>query len=138
MSNAKIKELTQEKTKEIVDAINRIENKEIMVNVSRAKIKPEAEFVFLPTIIFVAKRYKEGKRMNLTPREIVKELDNEHDSEAIKVEMDGLGKVGYVANSVHTVLGDCYSAGRLYEKVKDNAEGAHVPDISARGLRAVS
>ena len=47
MSNTKIKELTQEKTKEIVDAINQIENKEIMVNVSRAKIKPDAEFVFL-------------------------------------------------------------------------------------------
>ena len=50
MSNAKIKELTQEKTKEIVDAINQIENKEIMVNVSRAKIKPEAEFVFFVKI----------------------------------------------------------------------------------------
>ena len=64
---------------------------------------------------------------------LVKELDNEHDSEAIKVEMDGLGKVGYVANSVHTVLGDCYSAGRLYEKVKDNAEG-RVRYITDRGV----
>ena len=47
--------------------------------------------------------------------------------------MDGLGKVGYVANSVHTVLGDCYSAGRLYEKVKDNAEG-RVRYITDRGV----
>ena len=54
---------------------------------------------------------------------LVKEPDNEHDSEAIKVEIDGLGKIGYVANSVHTVLGDCYSAGRLYERIEDNAEG---------------
>ena len=29
----------------------------------------------------------------------------------------GLGKVGYVANSTHTVLGDCYSAGRIYDKI---------------------
>ena len=30
---------------------------------------------------------------------LVKEPDNEFDKEAIKVEMDGLGLVGYVANS---------------------------------------
>lgn len=28
-----------------------------------------------------------------------------------------LVKVGYVANSTHTVLGDCYSAGRIYDKI---------------------
>ncbi|MFQ7102640.1 MAG: hypothetical protein ACLRQA_06310 [Anaerovoracaceae bacterium] len=31
--------------------------------------------------------------------ELVKEPDNEHDCEAIIVKMDGLGRVGYVANS---------------------------------------
>ena len=25
--------------------------------------------------------------------------------------------MGYVANSTHTVLGDCYSAGRIYDKI---------------------
>ena len=64
---------------------------------------------------------------------LVKEPDNEHDSEAIKVEIDGLGKIGYVANSVHTVLGDCYSAGRLYDKIMDNAEGT-VRYITDRGV----
>ncbi len=34
---------------------------------------------------------------------LVKEPDNEYDNEAIKVEMEGLGKVGYVANSHYTV-----------------------------------
>ena len=33
------------------------------------------------------------------------------------VTLPGLGKVGYVANSTHTVLGDCYSAGRIYDKI---------------------
>ena len=53
-----------------------------------------------------------------------KEPDNEYDTEAIKVMMDGLGHVGYVANSPYTVLGESYSAGRLYDKIGDTAEGA--------------
>ena len=52
---------------------------------------------------------------------LVKEPDNEEDSEAIRVEMEGLGKVGYVANSVRTVQGKSYSAGRLYDKIDDTA-----------------
>ncbi len=60
------------------------------------------------------------KDMNV---KLVKEPDNEHDKEAIKVELEGLGKVGYVANSPYTVLGDSYSAGRLYDKIGDTAMG---------------
>ena len=52
-----------------------------------------------------------------------KEPDNEYDTEAVKVMMDGLGLVGYVANSPYTVLGESYSAGRLYDKIGDTAEG---------------
>lgn len=54
---------------------------------------------------------------------LVKEPDNEYDREAIRVEMDGLGLVGYVANSYRTVAGESYSAGRLYDKIGDTAEG---------------
>ena len=54
---------------------------------------------------------------------LVKEPDNEHDREAIKVEMEGLGQIGYVANSTRTVLGESYSAGRIYDKIGDEAEG---------------
>ncbi len=54
---------------------------------------------------------------------LVKEPDNEYDSEAIKVELPGLGKVGYVANSPYTVLGESYSAGRLYDKIDDETAG---------------
>lgn len=54
---------------------------------------------------------------------LVKEPDNEADAEAIKVEMEGLGHIGYVANSPYTVVGESYSAGRLYDKIGDNVEG---------------
>jgi hypothetical protein len=54
---------------------------------------------------------------------LVKEPDNRYDREAIKVELEGLGHVGYVANSVHTVKGESFSAGRLYDKIGDTAEG---------------
>ena len=40
-----------------------------------------------------------------------KEKDNEYDKEAISVNLPGLGKIGYVANSPYTVLGESYSAG---------------------------
>lgn len=54
---------------------------------------------------------------------LVKEPDNEKDSEAIKVEIEGLGHIGYVANSPYTVVGESYSAGRLYDKIGEKAEG---------------
>ena len=53
---------------------------------------------------------------------LVKEPDNEYDAEAIKVEIEGLGLIGYVANSPYTVIGESYSAGRLYDKIGENVE----------------
>ena len=55
--------------------------------------------------------------------DLVKEPDNEYDREAIKVNLEGLGQVGYVANSPYTVCGESYSAGRLYDKIGDTAKG---------------
>lgn len=52
-----------------------------------------------------------------------KEKDNEYDKEAISVNYPGLGKIGYVANSPYTVIGESYSAGRLYDKIEDEAQG---------------
>lgn len=52
-----------------------------------------------------------------------KEKDNEYDKEAISVNLPGLGKIGYVANSPYTVLGESYSAGRLYDKISEEASG---------------
>lgn len=54
---------------------------------------------------------------------LVKEPDNEYDKEATQVQMQGLGKVGYVANSPYTVKGESMSAGRLYDKISDKAKG---------------
>lgn len=54
---------------------------------------------------------------------LVKEPDNEYDKEAIKVEMPGIGLIGYVANSPYTVIGESFSAGRLYDRIGDVATG---------------
>lgn len=54
---------------------------------------------------------------------LVKEPDNEYDKEAIKVELPGLGLVGYVANSPFTVMGESMSAGRIYDKIGETAKG---------------
>jgi len=48
---------------------------------------------------------------------LVKEPDNEYDKEAIRVELEGLGLVGYVANSPYTVQGESMSAGRIYDRM---------------------
>ena len=58
-----------------------------------------------------------------TKVKLVKDPDNKHDREAIKVVLPGLDKIGYVANSVYTVLGESYSAGRLYDKISEEASG---------------
>ena len=65
---------------------------------------------------FGSKPFAVGQRIRLT-----KEPDNDFDREAIRAELPGLGCAGYVANSPHTVLGDCISAGRLYDKIEDSA-----------------
>ena len=59
---------------------------------------------------------------------LIKEPDNEYDKEAIRVEMKGMGLIGYVANSWRTVQGDSLSAGRLYDKIgkKASAKVVHV------------
>jgi hypothetical protein len=64
---------------------------------------------------------------------LVKETDNEYDKEAIKVEIAGLGKVGYVANSTHTVLGESLSAGRMYDKIGKKAR-AKVRFVTPKGI----
>ena len=64
---------------------------------------------------------------------LIKEPDNEIDREAIRIEMKGVGKIGYVANSPYTVIGDSYSAGRLYDKIGDKAKG-RVVYVMPKGL----
>lgn len=62
--------------------------------------------------------FKPGMKVKL-----IKEPDNTYDKEAIRVELAGLGTVGYVANSPYTVQGESMSAGRLYDRMEDTAKG---------------
>ncbi|MBP3224150.1 HIRAN domain-containing protein [Campylobacter sp. JMF_01 NE2] len=62
-----------------------------------------------------------------------KEPDNKYDREAIVVKLEGFGKIGYVANSTKTVIGESMSAGRLYDKFKKKAKGK-VLFASERGV----
>lgn len=70
---------------------------------------------------------------------LVKEPDNPFDKEAILVKLEGLGDVGHVANSPYTVIGESYSAGRLYDKIGDTAEGTvlYVVDNGVLGFVTV-
>mgnify|MGYP002864095100 CR=1 FL=1 len=64
---------------------------------------------------------------------LIKEPDNEYDTEAIRVEMKGVGHLGYIANSYYTVLGESMSAGRLYDKIADTAK-AKVIHVLPQGV----
>jgi len=59
---------------------------------------------------FGSKIFKPGQILRLE-----KDYDNDYDGEAIMAFLDPIGKVGYVANSTHTVPKGCWSAGRLYD-----------------------
>lgn len=61
---------------------------------------------------------------------LIKEPDNEYDKEAIKVEMEGFGTVVYVSNSTRTVLGESYSAGRMYDMIGKKAKGKVVAVVN--------
>lgn len=71
---------------------------------------------------------KKGMKIKLE-----KEPDNEYDKEAIRVLLKGLGKIGYVANSPYTVIGESMSAGRLYDKIGDIAY-AKVELVTGQGV----
>lgn len=60
---------------------------------------------------------KPGMKLNLK-----KEPDNKFDKEAIVVKTEGLGEIGHVANSAHTVIGESMSAGRIHDKIGDTAK----------------
>ena len=52
---------------------------------------------------------------------LVKDEDNDFDSEAIAAALPYIGIIGYVANSKDTVYRGTMSAGRLYDKIKYKA-----------------
>ena len=62
------------------------------------------------------KPYKVGRIVK-----IVKDVDNQYDEDAIRVELPFIDTIGYVANSVNTVFAGTCSAGKLYDKIGDYA-----------------
>lgn len=65
-------------------------------------------------------KYHGGKPLKLNGFvRLVKEPENQYDSEAIRCEMRHFGQIGYVSNSVNTVIKGCMSAGRIYDKIND-------------------
>jgi hypothetical protein len=54
---------------------------------------------------------------------LAKDPGNRHDAEAIMAVIPPIGKVGYVANSPHTVPHGCRSAGRIYDTFESNVFG---------------
>ena len=89
---------------------------------------------------FGSKPFVVGQKIRLT-----KEPDYDFDREAIRAELPGLGCAGYVANSPYTVLGDCLSAGRLYDKIGRKAtakvvyvlENAVVCKVKLNGIESL-
>lgn len=79
---------------------------------------------------------------------LIKDPDNPHDHEAIKVEMTAIGKIGYVANSPHTVPKGCqYVLGiRVKDQVifdrtswlKPNERGSLLHEVYRRYMTEVS
>lgn len=67
---------------------------------------------------FGVKMFERG--MDIT---LCKDLENDFDNEAIEARIDGLGKIGYVANSINTTLGETQSAGRIYDKFEEKING---------------
>ena len=70
------------------------------------------------------------KGMKIT---LEKEPDNEYDKEAIQ----GMGKIGYVANSPYTIIGDSMSAGRIYDRIDDKAKAKVVMVTEEKILEAL-
>lgn len=65
--------------------------------------------------------------------QLEKEPDNKYDLEAIQVKLKGMGKVGYVANSPYMIIGESMSAGRIYDKIADQAN-AKVVMVTPNGI----
>jgi hypothetical protein len=53
-----------------------------------------------------------------------KDYDNQHDDEAIEAQLESIGKIGYVANSAHTVARGTKSAGRIYDTFQNECRAS--------------
>ena len=108
--------------------------KTIRKNIKRTEEQRKVFFTITGTRYFHGKDFIE-KDMQV---HLIKDPENEYDSEAIKVELEGLGQIGHVANSPYTVIGDSYSAGRLYDKIGDTAVGTVLYNVKSGILCCIS
>lgn len=51
-----------------------------------------------------------------------KDYENQYDDEAIEVELESVGRVGYVANSYKTTAKGTRSAGRIYDTFEETCD----------------
>ncbi len=102
--------------------------------INKTEDKRKAFFTITGTRYFHGKDFIE-KDMQV---HLIKDPENEYDSEAIRVELEGLGQIGHVANSPYTVIGESYSAGRLYDKIGDTAIGTVLYNVEAGILCSIS
>ena len=66
------------------------------------------------------KNYKGNHVFKLKSKiKLIKEPENDYDTEAIVCELKYIGKTGYIANSTKTVIKGTMSAGRIYDKIND-------------------
>lgn len=66
------------------------------------------------------KNYKGNHVFKLNSKiKLIKEPENDYDTEAIVCELKYIGKTGYIANSTKTVIKGTMSAGRIYDKIND-------------------
>ena len=91
----------------------------MMIGLEDTTMSKKTYFTLTGTKYYYGKDFlKPGMKLKL-----IKEPDNKYDTEAIRVEIEGLGKLGYVANSIGTVLGESLSAGRIYDRIGKKTEG---------------
>ncbi|WP_077615940.1 HIRAN domain-containing protein [Caenibacillus caldisaponilyticus] len=76
-------------------------------------------------VAIVGTQYYFGAKVFQLDQTVVlrKDKENVHDAEAIQAEIVPIGKVGYIANSVHTVPRGCHSAGRIYDTFEETLQG---------------
>ena len=76
----------------------------------------------LYTTIVGLKNYEGNKVFKIDSIvKLIKEPDNEYDLEAIACELELIGKIGYIGNSVKTVIKGTMSAGRIYDKIDNHS-----------------
>lgn len=106
-------------------------------NIEKSRLKSESKELVYFNIVDVGD--VQAELMAGDTLKLVKDFDNYADDETILV-LQNNKRIGFVANSVKTAIVGTYSAGRLYDKIGEEAE-AHIvirnngyPNIAIGGI----